>query len=585
MYDPEAGARRWNIIKLMKKLLALADAPGAIWPRPDNRCRLSLGVAVCLTVALACANFGSAQTRHRASTTKSGKSQTPAAAKNGESRTDVALFQARVEAALAAERAKQGSWGVLVTDRDSGETLYDLNSGHFFEPASNAKIFTTAFALATLGPNYQFRTTLESRGVLGPDGRLSGDLILVGRGDPDLSNRKFPYSGKIERDGPVEKILAEMADAAVAKGLKEVDGNIIGDDSYFPYDPYPEGWSAGDLYFGFGAPVSAIAFNDNTISIVTQPGARVGDPAIVSTLPAAASDTYGHEVSTVAANLQPDFAVVRRPGTNYLLFRGAMPLGHAPVALDFAMMDPAQVAADALKQLLEERGVRVTGSASAQHGPPPVRSQSGTLLQIAEPTPALSEPNPLILAEHVSPPLLESIRLANKISQNLHAEIFLRTVAREKTGTGSIDEGLKLEQQFLRTAGIADGDVVLTDGSGLARDDLVTPRAAERLLRYASSQSWGKDFLATLPVSGVDGTLDNRMQDSRAAGLIEAKTGSTEHVHALSGYATTLRGESLIFSIFGNNDTQKAHDASVTVDAIAAAMIETLGPPTHPKKK
>ena len=158
-------------------------------------------------------------------------------------------------------------------------------------------------------------------------------------------------------------------------------------------------------------------------------------------------------------------------------------------------------------------------------------------------------------------------------------------MAREKTGVGSIDEGLKLEQQFLKTAGVADGDVVLTDGSGLARDDLVTPRATERLLRYAISQSWGKDFLATLPVSGVDGTLDNRMQDSRAAGLIEAKTGSTERVHALSGYATTAHGESLIFSIFGNNDTQKAHDASVTVDAIATAMIDTLGASAPPKKK
>jgi serine-type D-Ala-D-Ala carboxypeptidase/endopeptidase (penicillin-binding protein 4) len=190
-----------------------------------------------------------------------------------------------------------------------------------------------------------------------------------------------------------------------------------------------------------------------------------------------------------------------------------------------------------------------------------------------------------VLAEHISPPLIESIRLTNKISQNLHAEIFLRTVAREKAGVGSIDEGLKLEQQFLQAAGIADGDVVLSDGSGLARDDLVTPRAIAQLLSYANRQPWGRDFLSTLPIAGVDGTLEDRMKDTRATGLIEAKTGSTEHVHALSGYATTLRGEYLIFSIFGNNDTQKAHDASVTVDAIATAMVEMLGPPPQPKKK
>jgi D-alanyl-D-alanine carboxypeptidase/D-alanyl-D-alanine-endopeptidase (penicillin-binding protein 4) len=494
------------------------------------------------------------------------------------------LFRARVESSLAEARANQSFWGVLVTDRDTGATLFDLNANRLFAPASNAKVFTTAFALATLGPDYKYRTTLESKGALGPDGRLSGDLILVGRGDPDLSNRKFPYEGKAERDGPTEKILAELADAAVAKGLKEVDGDIIGDDSYFPYDPYPDGWTTGDLFFGFGAPVSAIVFNDNTISIITQPGARVGDPAMLSVLPEAASGTFGREVTTVAENLQPDFAVVRQPGTNYLLFRGAMPVGHAPVALDFAMMEPAETAARALKQLLEERGVRVTGGVGAQHAPPPVRSQTGTLLRTADPT-VRPDPNPLVLAEHISPPLIESIRLTNKISQNLHAEIFLRTAAREKAGVGSIDEGLKLEQQFLQAAGIADGDVVLSDGSGLARDDLVTPRAIGQLLSYANRQPWGKDFLSTLPVAGVDGTLEDRMKDTRATGLIEAKTGSTEHVHALSGYATTLRGEYLVFSIFGNNDTQKAHDASVTVDAIATAMVETLGPAPQPKKK
>ena len=574
----------WNIMRGMSRFQARAKIVQELWTY--GRCRkFLLAATVCVAGVLAYANFGAAQAQSRARKSTKSNAKSAVGMANGEARADVALFRSRVEAALAKEPGNQGFWGVLVTDRDTGETLYDLNSGRFFAPASNAKLFTTAFALAELGPKYQYHTTLESKGALGSDGRLSGDLILVGRGDPDLSNRKFPYDGNVERSGPVEKVLAEMVDAAVAKGLKEVDGNIVGDDSYFPYDPYPEGWSAGDLYFEFGAPVSAIAFNDNTISIVTHSGARVGDPAIVNVLPAAASDTFGREVTTVAANLQPDFAVVRRPGTNYILFRGAMPLGHAAVAHDFAMMDPAQVAADALKQLLEERGVRVTGSASAQHGPPPARSQSGTLLQTAEPTPTLPEPNPLILAEHVSPPLLESIRLTNKISQNLHAEMFLRTVAREKTGIGSIDEGLKLEQQFFRTAGIADGDAVLTDGSGLARDDLVTPRATERLLRWAISQPWGKDFLATLPIGGVDGTLDNRMQDSRAAGLIEAKTGSTDRVHALSGYATTLRGEPLIFSIFGNNDTQKAHDASLTVDAIVSAMIETLGPPTHPKKQ
>jgi D-alanyl-D-alanine carboxypeptidase/D-alanyl-D-alanine-endopeptidase (penicillin-binding protein 4) len=499
-------------------------------------------------------------------------------------RPDAARFSARVEAALQETHAARSYWGILVTDHDTGETLYELNSDHFFTPASNAKIFTTALALATLGPDYEFHTTLESKAALGNEGRLVGDLILVGRGDPDISNRKFPYAGKIELDGPVEKVLAEMADQAVAKGLREVDGDIVGDDSYFPYDPYPAGWAVGDLFFRFGAPVSAISFNDNTISVGIQPGNRLGDPATVTTEPSAALDTFGHEITTDGDEGPSDFAVVRQPGLNFILLRGTIPISHAPVHLDLAMTAPAETAALALKQLLEARGVRVTGQTRVQHAPPPQNDAAGEpVLPASVLTPP--DPNALVLAEHISAPLLECIRVTNKVSHNLHAEMLLRTVAREKTGVGSTDAGLLVERNFLRAAGIAEGDVVLADGSGLSRDDLVTPRAAVALLRYAASQPWGREFLSTLPIAGVDGTLDNRMGNTVASGLIEAKTGEVEHVRGLSGYATTLRGENLVFSIFYNNNPQKGSGSAAAVDTIATAMVETLGAKPHAHKK
>ncbi len=170
------------------------------------------------------------------------------------------------------------------------------------------------------------------------------------------------------------------------------------------------------------------------------------------------------------------------------------------------------------------------------------------------------------------------------MSQNLHAELFLRTVAREKTGIGSTEAGIWVEQNFLKTIGIADGDVVLSDGSGLSRDDLVTPRAVVQLLRYISQQPWGADYIATFPIAGVDGTLENRMKDTTASGRVLAKTGSLEHVRAMSGYATTVRDEHLIFTIFGNNNSH-GHDATVAMDAIAVAMVETLGTSVRPKKK
>lgn len=523
-----------------------------------------------------------AQTPPSAKGNKATESHAPVAT-HRKARTDVAAFRARVEAALQEAQAQKALWGVLVADRDTGETLYELNSEKFFTPASNAKIFTSALALAELGPAYQFHTTLESAASIGDDGRLSGDLIFAGRGDPDISNRIFPYAGKIERDGPVDKILVELADAAVAKGIKEVDGNIVGDDSFFPYDPYPAGWSIGDLFFTFGAPVSAISFNDNSLRVTVAPGDRAGDPPAILVEPGAAQNSVTREITTGPADAKPDFEVVRQPGTNFILLRGLIPVGHPAMDLDLAITEPAETAARALKQLLEVRGVRVIGGVRVRHAPPPDTSDAGDLPPMA----VVPVANPFVLAQHDSQPLLESIRVMNKISQNLHAELLLRTVAREKTGIGATDAGIKIEQDFLKAAGVADGDVVLSDGSGLSRDDLVTPRAVVTLLRYAARQPWGENYLSTLPIAGVDGTLENRMKSTPASGLIQAKTGGLEHVHALSGYATTLHGEHLVFSIFGNNNAAHGHDATEAIDAIGVAMVETLGAPApmHPKKK
>lgn len=524
----------------------------------------------------------SAQTASSAKKNSAAGSRAPAAA-HRKTRPDVAAFRARVEAALQEAQAQKALWGVLVADRDTGETIYELNSEKFFTPASNAKIFTSALALAELGPAYQFHTTLESAASINEDGRLNGDLIFVGRGDPDISNRIFPYAGKAEHDGPVEKILAELADSAVAKGLKEVDGDIVGDDSYFPYDPYPAGWSMGDLFFTYGAPVSAIAFNDNSVRIAVQPGARAGDPPAIVIEPQAAQGGVTYEITTGSADGKADFAVVRQPGTNFILLRGMIPVGHAAMDLDLAITEPAETAARTLKQLLEARGVRVIGGVRVRHAPPPDTSDAGDL----PPAAVVPIADPFVLAQHDSQPLLESIRVMNKISHNLHAELLLRTVAREKTGIGSTDGGIKIEQDFLKAAGVADGDVVLSDGSGLSRDDLVTPRAVVTLLRYVARQPWGEDYLSTLPIAGVDGTLESRVKSTPASGLIQAKTGGLEHVHALSGYATTLRGEHLVFSIFGNNNAAHGHDATEAIDAIGVAMVETLdvSAPMHPKKK
>jgi D-alanyl-D-alanine carboxypeptidase/D-alanyl-D-alanine-endopeptidase (penicillin-binding protein 4) len=500
------------------------------------------------------------------------KSQ-PTSAATAKVRRDVARFRNRVDAVLSDAPAQKALWGILVVDANSGSPLYEINADRSFSPASSAKLFTTALAMATLGPEYRFRTTIEARGTLDSNGRLHGDLVFVGRGDPGLSNRMFPYAGKVERDGPADKILEEMAGAVVAKGVKEIDGDIVGDDSYFPYDPYPAGWEIGDLYFTFGAPVSAIALNDNAITVNVTPGEQSGAPAGVEIEPWDGQGTIGYEISTGPIGSKPDFEVIRQPGAEPILLRGSIPIGHAPMKLDLALEEPAGYTARILKRLLESRGVHIAGQARAFHALLP-RKDAPALTE-SSPQPGVADS--LVLAEHVSLPLLESIRLTNKVSQNLHAELFLRTVAKEKTGIGSLEAGLKVEQDFLKSIGIADGDVLLADGSGLSRSDLVTPRATVALLRWVAQQPWADAFLSTLPVAGKDGTLEPRMKESSAAGRVQAKTGSLEHARSICGFATSLAGERLVFAMFANNHPNSGHEANNVLDAIAVAMVEELG--------
>lgn len=478
-------------------------------------------------------------------------------------RADVERFRRRAEAALSAAGPDKGAWGVLVTDAATGEVLYARNADGYFMPASNAKLFTTALALATLGPDYRVRTTVASSGTLDANGVLNGDVVLIGRGDANLSNRKFPYDKKEERDGPPEKILAEFASAVAARGVKEVTGDVIADDSMFQHEKFPSGWLVDDILWSYGAAVSAIAVHDNTFTLDLRPGVHEGDSARYETGFAADFYTVENSVLTAARGSVEKLAVARDPGSRLLRVSGTMPLDAQPRRLTFAIEEPAEYAASLLARLLEASGVKIDGHSRARHSAAPA-------VDAAAPE--------TILAEHTSVPLSEEVRLTNKNSENLHAELLLLLAAHEKAGARNYEDALKFEFDFFKTAGIADGDVVLSDGSGLSRKDLVTPRAIVQLLRYAATQPWGELYRSTFPVSGEDGTLSDRMKNTPAAARIFAKTGTIGHGNALSGYATTVRGARLLFSILGNNNNLHAQDANRVIDAICMAMVEELGP-------
>lgn len=467
-------------------------------------------------------------------------------------------FAKRAELLLGAAPANKGEWGLLIVDGETSETLYEQNAAKYFVPASNMKLFTTALALDKLGPEYRFHTTLESTGTIDSEGDLSASLVLVGRGDPNLSNRKFPYELKEEFDGPAEKVLAELADALVAKGLKAISGDVIGDDSYFPRERYPNGWEVDDTVWEYGAAISALVVNDNTATLTLTPGA-VGEAVSMKVTPSTKDFVMANEVMTSPASAKADLTLTREAGSHLVVVKGTLPEKSAPRKLILAIEEPALHAAVLLKALLEERGVLVGGVARARH-----ESVAGG------PNDAARQ----VFADHVSVPLRDAVKLVNKISQNLHTEVLLRSAMRQTGTWSSPDELMKFPAAFYAQAGIAVEDVLQTDGSGLSRHDMVTPRAVVSLLRYAQGQTWFGPYYASLPVAGVDGTLEERMKNTPAAGRVHAKTGSVEHVRTMSGFAETPGGRRLVFSFLSNNQAGKNHEATDALAGLCVAMIE-----------
>jgi D-alanyl-D-alanine carboxypeptidase/D-alanyl-D-alanine-endopeptidase (penicillin-binding protein 4) len=493
----------------------------------------------------------------------------------------------QVQSVLAQPQLARAHWGILVKDLETGAVIYSLNPEQLFLPASNAKLFTTAAALSLAKADYRFLTSVETGGPIDSNGRLQGDLVIVGRGDPNISGRVLPYTLKTERTPPHTQILEELADQVAARGLKIVDGDLIGDDTFYSAQRYGEGWAQDDLQWIDGAPVSALTFNDNVLFLNIQPGEHEGDKAMLTPEPETNYYEIDNRIVTTAAGVKRQIGIHREIGSRKVLLWGNLPLGDAGFKEALAVDDPAEFTAQLFRAVLERRGITVTGKTRARHGDiaqffelESATSASGRHRQNccmqaeppAAPSPTLAPPA-TVLAKHFSLPFLEDVRIINKTSQNLHAELALRLVGKLGGQGGSFEGGAYGVKQFLLQAGLNEDDYVLLDGSGLSRRDLVTPAAVVQLLTYAAHQPWGADYEGSLPIAGVDGSLSERFLKSAASGLIHAKTGTLSHVNALSGYGQTLRGRRFAFSIFVNNHNLPSAKVLPAIDSIVTALV------------
>jgi serine-type D-Ala-D-Ala carboxypeptidase/endopeptidase (penicillin-binding protein 4) len=509
-----------------------------------------------------------------------------------------------INAVLNQPPLDRAHWGIHVVDLDTGKALFSQNPNQLFLPASNTKLFTTAAALAIAGPEYRFRTTVEAEGRIDSHGRLLGDLMIVGRGDPNISGRTLPYALKTQRVAPHTQILEEMADQVAKSGLKIVDGDVIGDDTYYAFERYAEGWALDDLQWVDGAPVSALTFNDNVVFMNIQPGEQAGDKALITVEPETGYYELDNRIVTSPTGGTKRIGIHRDPGSKKITLWGTLPQGDAGMKEPLAIEDPAEFVAQLFRSLLEKRGITIRGKTRARHGES-AQFFDQTPLPLALPTPGIDNPmaaramqagvatanNQLsstpaqrapdadlpsankVLAEHFSTPLLDDIRVINKTSQNLHAELALRLAGKLRGSGGSFEGGATAVKQFLAQAGVKDDEFTFLDGSGLSRRDLVTPAGTVQLLIYAARQPWGAAFEESLPVSGTDGSLADRFQNTPSAGLIHAKTGSLSHVNALSGYGQTKAGKRFVFSIFCNNHNLPGKKVLEVMDAVMQILV------------
>jgi serine-type D-Ala-D-Ala carboxypeptidase/endopeptidase (penicillin-binding protein 4) len=490
---------------------------------------------------------------------------------------------------LAYPAVARAHWGIAVTKMD-GTRIYTLNAGKFFQPASNAKLFTTATAIALMGPQATVTTKVTSMSLPNKDGVLPrGGLRLMGAGDANLSGRTIPYLTPALRPNPAPpdvdplRFLEEMADQVAKTGLKVVEGDIVGDDSLFPWQPYPEDWSIDDTVWGYGAPISALTVNDNEMKVTVTPAAEAGVPATVAIEQAVPYYSIDSSVTTTAADTLPAVGIDRALGSKVVRVYGTVPAGMQPMTSHIAIDDPAEYAAMAFKQMLEQRGLRVTGKARAEHR---LSVDTANFVDEVEqpltipPTAKDTQPSCAnfctTLAEHVSPSLIDDIVATNKVSQNLHAELMLRKLGKAFADDGSAVQGARVVRTFLTTlAGLNKDDFVFFDGSGLSGHDLVAPRATVRLLQYASTQPWFAAWKSSLPVGGVDGTLAGRFTRAPLRGHVFAKTGTLGEARALSGYIDCASGRTVIFSIMVDNHAPHSHADEAVMDRIVAAIAAT----------
>ena len=483
----------------------------------------------------------------------------PVRAHDTNSASTVAELAAQIEAHISQPRFNGALWGIKIVSLDSGKTVFEDHAGRLMSPASNSKLYSAALALDRLGPDYRIVTPILATAKPDAAGTVRGDLVIGGRGDPSWNAH---YAGTNFR-ALFSPFIAGLTNA----GVRHVTGDLIGDTTFFRSPPTGGSWTVDDLENSEGAEISALTLNDNCTQIRVAPGTQVGASCALEIVDPFTNLQLDNRTITATNGAAQQIIARRFRGENVVHVFGALPAGGEPELVAMPVLRPADWFIAALKDALGQNGIRVDGVGRSVAWPAPAP-------QAAEK-----------IGEIHSPPLRAMLRDFLKPSQNLETDLIF-----EHTGEGlrdsnsppwetSEDCALAALNTFLTTNGLPAGDVQFDEGSGLSRNNLTTANAIVALLQFMAKHRAADDYLAALPIAGVDGTLHRRMKDTPAENNVRAKTGTLRWVNALSGVVTTAAGEPLVFSLMLNRFDEPEPDRKRTaeLDDIAVMLARFSG--------
>lgn len=463
-------------------------------------------------------------------------------------RTGTRALRRSIDSVVKAPEFANGHWGVLVVDT-RGDTLYSHNAGKLFMPASNQKILTSAVAWQHLGPDYRYRTSFVAHGAI-EGGVLNGDLGVVGRGDPSVSDHM--------RGDAMQPLLA-VADSLAARGITRIRGKLLAEGNAFPDAVLGFGWSWDDLEDDYSAAIDELLFNEGFTNVIVHAGDVAGDSVRVETMPTRTWPRLRVSAVTVAPVIMPTDTTLPRPPRPFITIRkdsvnGDVLVGGSIVAgktdtLVVTHRDPDAAYIAAFREALASRGITVGDE-------------------------AVPSANADTIVTMVSPSLREILPPFMKPSQNQIGEMLFKTLGLERDSThlGTAAAGRRVVERQLLAWGADSSGFVVRDGSGLSRYDYVSPETILHVLDAMRRDTAFLSYYDAMPIAGIDGTIRTRMRGTPAAGNVHAKTGSVAQARSLSGYVQSLTGDTLMFSILANNWSVPASRVTSAADSIAARL-------------